>query len=208
MLINELTVGQLEANCFIVSDEKTKDAIIIDPGDDDEEIMDVVEKNNLKVKYIVCTHAHFDHVGAVADIKAKTGALICVHKDEVEVYKRAGDFAAFWGFRIKPLPEPDMLLNEGDVIAFGSLSLKVLHTPGHSPGGMCLYGEDVIFTGDTLFAGSVGRTDLPGGNISELKKSFSKLMSFPPDTRVYAGHGCSSTIGAEKTDNFFAYEIN
>lgn len=206
MLINELTVGQLEANCFIVSDEKTKEAIIIDPGDDDEEIMDVVKENNLKVKYIVCTHAHFDHVGAVADVKTKTNALICIHKDEVEVYKRAGDFAAFWGFKIKPLPEPDMLLNEGDVIAFGNLNLKVLHTPGHSPGGMCLYGGNVIFTGDTLFAGSVGRTDLPGGNINELKKSFSKLMCFPPDTKVYAGHGCSSTIGAEKTDNFFAYE--
>lgn len=207
MLINELAVGQLEANCFIVSDEKTKEAIIIDPGDDDEEIMDVVKKDNLHVKYIVCTHAHFDHVGAVADIKERTNALICIHKDEVEVYKRAGDFAAFWGFRIKPLPEPDMLLNDGDIIVFGNLSLKVLHTPGHSPGGMCLYGEDVIFTGDTLFAGSVGRTDLPGGNINELKKSFLRLMSFPPETRVYAGHGCSSTIGAEKTDNFFAYEI-
>ncbi len=207
MLIKSLVVGQLEANCFIIADEKTKEAIIIDPGDEPDRIIDVIRANNLKVKYIICTHAHFDHVGAVADIKNETGAKVVIHKDELEIYNGARDQAAFWGYELEPLPEPDTFVNEGDELEIGDLKFEVLHTPGHSPGGICLYGESVIFTGDTLFAGSVGRTDFYGGDLDKLKKSFLRLMSLLPDTRVFAGHGPSSTVREEKTGNFFANEV-
>jgi len=207
MLIKNLVVGQLETNCFIIADETTKDAMIIDPGDEPDRIIDVVKENNLKVKYITCTHAHFDHLGAVADVRDATDAKVVIHKDELEIYNGARDQAAFWGYELEPLPEPDMLVDEGDKLEIGDLRFEVFHTPGHSPGGICLYGEDVIFTGDTLFAGSVGRTDFYGGDMNKLKKSFLRLISLPPKTKVFAGHGPSSTIKEEKTGNFFMEEI-
>jgi len=207
MFIKSLAVGPLEANCFIIADEETKETMIIDPGDEPDRIMEIIKENNLKIKYIVCTHAHFDHVGAVADIKDGTGAKIVIHKDELEIYDGAKDQAAFWGYELEPLPEPDMFVKEGDKIEVGHLSFEVFHSPGHSSGGLCLYGENVVFTGDTLFAGSVGRTDFYGGDINKLKKSFLRLMSLPPDTKIFCGHGSSSTIRHEKTSNFFNAEI-
>lgn len=207
MLIKSLAVGPLEANCFVVADEKTKEAMIIDPGDEPDRIIDIVKENGLKVKYIACTHAHFDHVGAIADIKHETEAKIIIHKDELEIYEGASDQAAIWGYELEPLPEPDMFVNEGDKLEIGDLRFEILHTPGHSPGGICLLGKGIIFTGDTLFAGSVGRTDFYGGDMNKLKKSFRRLMSLPLDTKVFSGHGLSSTIKEEKTDNFFMEEI-
>ena len=175
MLIKSLVVGPLEVNCFIIADENTTEAMIIDPGDEPDRIMEIIKENNLKVKYIVCTHAHFDHVGAVADVKGETGAKVVIHKDELEIYGGAKDQAAFWGYELEPLPEPDMFVGEGDKLEIGNLKFEILHTPGHSPGGICLYGADAIFTGDTLFAGSVGRTDFYGGDMNELKKSFFEI---------------------------------
>lgn len=207
MLIKNLAVGQLQANCFVVVDEKTREAMVIDPGDEPDRIMEIVKEDNLKVKYIVCTHAHFDHVGAISDIKDETDAKIVIHQEERELYSSAMDQAAFWGYELAPLPEPDMLVQEGDKLEIGSLKFEILHTPGHSPGGICLYGEDVVFTGDTLFEGSVGRTDFYGGDMNKLKRSFSRLMSLPPDTKVFAGHGRSSSIRQEKASNFFMEEI-
>lgn len=207
MRIKNIVVGSLEANCFIVSDEKTSDAMIIDPGDEPERIIEYVRKENLHVKYIVCTHGHFDHVGAVGDTKETTGAKVFIHKDELEIYSRANDQAAFFGFEVHQLPEPDKFLEEGDTLEIGNLKFEILHTPGHSPGGICLYGEGVVFTGDTLFAGSVGRTDFYGGDSAKLKKSFMRLMSLPPETKVYSGHGTSSTIRDEKEGNFFMGEV-
>ncbi|MBI4685991.1 MAG: MBL fold metallo-hydrolase [Nitrospirae bacterium] len=207
MLIKSLVVGPLEANCFIVADEKTKETMIIDPGDEPARIMEIVKENNLKVKYIVCTHAHFDHVGGISELKDETDAQIVIHKDELEIYEGARDQAAFWGYELEPLPEPDIFVNEGDRLEFGNLKFEIFHTPGHSPGGICLYGGNFIFTGDTLFAGSVGRTDFYGGDMEKLKKSFVRLMSLPEGTKVFAGHGPSSTIKEEKTVNFFMEEI-
>lgn len=207
MLIKNLVVGPLEVNCFIVADERTKEAMVIDPGDEPDRIIDIIKENNLKVKYIVCTHAHFDHVGGITEIKDETEAKIVIHQEERELYNSAMDQAAFWGYELAPLPEPDMFVNEGDKIEVGHLSFEVFHSPGHSPGGLCLYGENVVFTGDTLFAGSVGRTDFYGGDLNKLKKSFSRLMLLPPDTKVFAGHGPSSTIRSEKASNFFIGEI-
>jgi glyoxylase-like metal-dependent hydrolase (beta-lactamase superfamily II) len=206
MLIKNIIVGPLEENCYIVADEMTKEAMVIDPGDEPERILEVIKANNLRVKYIVCTHTHFDHLGAVTDIKNETDAKIIIHKDELEIYEGARDQAALWGYDLEPLPEPDMFVDEGDNIEIGNLRFEILHTPGHSPGGICLLGEGIVFTGDTLFAGSVGRTDFYGGDMNKLKKSFLRLMSLPPETKVFSGHGPSSTIREEKTGNFFMEE--
>lgn len=205
MFIKHLVVGPLEVNCYIIGDKKG--TIVIDPGDEPDRILEIISKRGLTIDYIVCTHGHFDHVGAVPEIKNVTGAKVLVHKDELEIYHAARDMAAFWGYEIDNLPEPDILLSEGDNIKAGDLNFKVLHTPGHSPGGICLYGEGLVLTGDTLFAGSVGRTDFFGGDMNQLKKSFNRLMSLPEETKVLPGHGPGSTIGEEKRGNPFALEI-
>ncbi|MCL5023882.1 MAG: MBL fold metallo-hydrolase [Nitrospirae bacterium] len=204
MIIRVLGVGPLEANCFILGDENSAKAMVIDPGDEPDRIMDAVRAGGLSVEQIVCTHAHFDHVGAVPDLKKETNAKIVLHQDELEMYRAAKDMAAFWGYALEPLPEPDLLVKEGDELRTGSLLFRVLHTPGHSPGGICLFGEGVVVTGDTLFAGSVGRTDFHGGDMSRLKRSFERLLALPPETRVLAGHGPDSTIGRERSENVFS----
>ncbi len=204
MIVKGLAVGPLESNCFIIGDERSGKAMIIDPGDEPDRIIDFVAEAGLSVDYLVCTHAHFDHVGAVPEIRKETGARIVIHKEEVEIYHAARDMAAFWGYDIEQLPEPDLLVEDGDEIRPGKLVFRVLHTPGHSPGSISLYGEGVVVTGDTLFAGSVGRTDFHGGDMNKLKQSFERLLSLPPDTEVLAGHGPASTIGRERTENFFS----
>ncbi len=207
MIIERLIVGPLEENSYVVFDEKSKDAIVIDPGDEGDRINDLIREKGLKVESIICTHAHFDHVGAVADIKAATGAKILLHKEDVETYGRAKEQGAFWGFNVADLPDPDDFLNEGDEVKAGGLTFKVMHSPGHSPGGICLYGEGVVITGDTIFQGSIGRTDFPGGSIEKLKDSFRRLLELPDETKVYAGHGPETTIGIEKVSNFFVHEL-
>ncbi len=205
MWIRSLPVGQLEGNCLIIADEASKDCMVIDPGDEPDTILDTIKANGLKVIYIVCTHGHFDHVGCVGDIKQATGADIVIHKDEIEIYQAAKDMASFWGFDIDPLPEPEIKVQEGDIIKLGGLSFEVFHTPGHSPGGICLYADGLVITGDTLFAGSVGRTDFYGGDISKLRDSFRRLMSLPENTKVLSGHGPATTIGKEKKTNMFSF---
>jgi len=207
MIIKKLIVGPLENNCFIIADENSRECLVIDPGDEPDRILDSINENNFQLKYIICTHAHFDHIAAVSDIKEETKAKIVLHRDDLEIYKSTKDQAVAWGFELESQPEPDMFVSEGDMIEIGDLRFDILHTPGHSPGGICLYGEGILITGDTLFAGSVGRTDLYGGDIKELKKSFKKLMSLPDNVRVLPGHGPESTIGHEKVDNLFSHEI-
>jgi hydroxyacylglutathione hydrolase len=208
MIVKKFIVGQLENNCFIIGDEKSKECLIIDPGDEPDRILDFIRKNHFEVKYIICTHGHFDHIGAISDIKKETTAILLIHRDDLEIYRSTRDQAALWGFDLEPQPEPAAFVSEGDTIAIGDLRFGVFHTPGHSPGGICLYGEGILVTGDTLFAGSVGRTDFYGGDIRELKKSFKRLMSLPDDVKVLPGHGPESTIGKEKINNFFSYEYN
>lgn len=207
MLIKSIVVGPLEVNCFIVADEGSKKAMVVDPGDEPDRIMDAIKNNDFVVEYIICTHGHFDHVGAVSDLKKETDAKVLIHNDELEIYNAAKDMAAFWGYDLDPLPDPDILVKEGESIKIGDLSFKVIHTPGHSPGGICLYGEGIVITGDTLFAGSVGRTDFHGGDMNRLKESFKRLMSLPENTRVLPGHGPETTIGREKRENMFSDEL-
>jgi glyoxylase-like metal-dependent hydrolase (beta-lactamase superfamily II) len=205
MIVKTLAVGPLEVNCHIIGDEKSGKAMVVDPGGDAEKIMDIVKKNNLSVEYIVCTHGHFDHIGAVEAIKKATGAKLLLHRDELELYNSAPEHAQLFGLNIGKQPAPDQFVADGDIIKFGSLSFRVMHSPGHSLGSIALYGEGLALTGDTLFAGSIGRTDLPGSDGGRIGKSLGRLTALPDETEVLCGHGPSSTIGSEKRHNPFAY---
>jgi hydroxyacylglutathione hydrolase len=207
MIIKRFEVGPLGVNSYLIVDTTTKDAAVIDPGDEPDRIMETIESENLTIKMIILTHAHFDHIGAVSDIKNATKADIVMHKYEEKMYGLAPIHASSWGYQIDPLPPPNKLVEEGDILNVGNLSFKVLHTPGHTPGGICLYGEGAVFTGDTLFRDSVGRTDLPGGDLNALGSSFRRLMDLPPDTKAYCGHGEETTIGREKVSNFFSQQF-
>jgi len=204
MVLIQLCVGPLQVNCYILADEKTKDAMIIDPGDDAGDILRVIKENGFKVRYIVLTHAHFDHTGANKDLKEVTGAEILMHQDDRRLLESAANQGSMFGMRSSASPPADRYVKHGEVITTGEVSLKVLHTPGHSPGGICLLGQGLVFTGDALFAGSIGRTDLPGGDFQALIRSIKmNLMTLPDDTKVYSGHGPSSTIGFERNENPF-----
>lgn len=202
-----LEVGPLAANCIAAWDGRSAEGIIIDPGDEPDLIIGLIKDKALKVKFIVCTHAHFDHVGAIPEVKAATGAPVAVHEAEIEIYHGVRDQAALWGYSVDPLPPPDLLLKNADVINLGDLRLEVIHTPGHSPGGICLYGGGVAFTGDTLFAGSIGRTDFYGGDYGLIMRSLRRLAALPEETIVVPGHGPSSTIGEEVKSNPFYQEL-
>ncbi|MDA8085892.1 MAG: MBL fold metallo-hydrolase [Nitrospiraceae bacterium] len=199
-----LEVGPLAANCIIAWDGVLAEGIVVDPGDEPGRIMDFINGSALKVKYIVCTHAHFDHVGAVPEVKAATGAPVAVHEDEMEIYGGVKDQAAFWGYELDPLPPPDVLLKDGDAINIGAVRLEVMHTPGHSPGGICIVGYGAVFSGDTLFNSGIGRTDGPGCSHAQLMASIrSKLLALPDKTVVLPGHGPGTTIGQERMVNPF-----
>ncbi|MGB9716694.1 MAG: MBL fold metallo-hydrolase [Thermodesulfovibrionales bacterium] len=206
MIIKNIVVGPLEANCIIIADEITNEALIVDPGDEPEKILDVINMNNFKVKFIICTHAHFDHVGALPELKKETNAQIIIHRDELVIYQHSVEMALFWGYDLDPLPEPDILVEEDYNFSIGNLKFKVIHTPGHSPGGICIYGEEILITGDTLFAGSVGRTDIFGGDMEKLKLSFKRLMGLPDKVKVFPGHGPTTTIQHERINNFLSNE--
>ena len=206
MIVEKLVVGPLEENCYIIGDEATKQAIVIDPGDEPDRIIELIKKNGLKVSSIICTHAHFDHIGAVGEVKKATGAKVLIHREDIELYEQAKDQAAIWGFDFEDTPQPDGNLNERDTVRIGNLTFQIFHTPGHSPGGICLYGEGILITGDTLFHGSVGRTDFQGGSVAKLRESFRRLLDLPGDTTVYSGHGPDTTIRREKSENSFVSE--
>jgi glyoxylase-like metal-dependent hydrolase (beta-lactamase superfamily II) len=207
MKIETIIVGPLQVNCYVVYDEKSLDAIVIDAGDEPDKILKFIRRENLKVHYLVCTHAHFDHIGGISGVKEKTGAKIMLHLDDLEIYMSVESQGAIWGFNIVQPPHPDLFAQEGDEVAAGDVTLKVIHTPGHSPGGICLVTDETIFSGDTVFAGSIGRTDFSGGSIEALKVSFKKILSFPPETVIYPGHGNWTTVSDEWKQNFFVREL-
>lgn len=204
MQLSRLVVGPLQVNCYIIFDEKTKEAIVIDPGDDARDILHLVNGKSLKVKYIVNTHAHFDHVGANKLLKEATGAELLIHEGDSALLGATTNQARMFGMTATSSPKADRFVKHGDVITAGDVSLTVLHTPGHSAGGISLVGDGVVFTGDALFAGSVGRTDLMGGDLMTLITAIKEhLMTLPDDTIVLSGHGPQSTIGEERADNPF-----
>lgn len=197
-------VGNLGANCYILWDEETKQAILIDPGECDVRIDKFIEKNSLSIIYIVLTHTHFDHINAVAFYSEKYGAKIAVHElDAKGLTDNSLNLSAFFGLG-KPQKPADILLKDGDLLTLGSFDITVIHTPGHTVGGICLKTDIGVFSGDTLFYESIGRSDFPGGNTSVLNNSIiEKLFSLSDNTRVYPGHGQYTTIGHEKQFNFF-----
>lgn len=201
MIIERVTVGELQTNCYVLGSKKNGEAIIIDPGDDFQKIVNAVKKNDLTVKFVINTHAHQDHIGA----NSKFNVPVLVHTDDMQFFNSPElNLSAF-------LNQPLILsstyktLSDGDKVSLGEITLEVIHTPGHTPGGICLKKEnDFIFTGDTLFAAGVGRTDLPLGSEELLKKSIKeRLLTLNEEMVIYPGHGPSSTIGREKEGNPF-----
>ena len=204
LIIEKLEVGPIMANCFIVGCEETKQAAVIDPGDEADRILMTLAQHALVVKYLINTHSHFDHVSANKRMKEVTGAPLAIHPDDAPMLAELSRSAMMFGLSAENSPEPDILLKDGDEISFGNISFKIIHTPGHSQGGICLYTKGHLFAGDTLFAGSIGRTDLPGGNYDSLISNIkNKLLVLDEDTIVYTGHGPETTIGNEKRMNPF-----
>ncbi len=204
MIIKKLEVGPIMANCYILGCEDTKEAVVIDPGDEADRILTSLAESELKVKYIINTHGHFDHVGANKRMKEVTKATLMIHPDDEPMLSELSSSAAAFGLSSENSPKADKYLNDGDEISFGTITLKVIHTPGHSMGGVCLYTDGAVFVGDTLFKGSIGRTDLPGGNYNTLISSIkNKLLAFDEETIVYPGHGPETTIKSEKRTNPF-----
>ncbi|MFC1993331.1 MBL fold metallo-hydrolase [Chloroflexota bacterium] len=208
MILKRLEVGPFASNCYIVGSESSKEGMIIDPGDEAGEILKQVEASGLDIKCIVLTHGHIDHIGALREVKEATGADVAIHADDaMSISGQGGSLVSMLvpGLSYPAASAPERLLNGGGgSIDVGDLHFMVIHTPGHTPGGICLLGHGIVFTGDTLFNYGIGRYDLPGGSYSQLMNSIhTKLMVLPENTVVYPGHGPETTIGDERRSNPF-----
>lgn len=207
MIIKTFTVGMFLTNCYVVACDSTKEAIIVDPGFSGYSEADVtlkfIEENALRLLSVVNTHGHPDHTCGNRNVKGKFRVPILIHEYDAYMLGESGkEIAAFFGFE-NPSPEADKLLHDGDAVTFGSCTLKVMHTPGHSQGSISLFGREGVFTGDTLFEGSIGRTDFPESSEKDILISLKKLTCLPDRLVVYPGHGPRTTIGGEKKNNPF-----
>ena len=203
MILKKLELGMFASNCYIVGDESSKEGMIIDPGAEANQIMKFVEELGLNIKFIVLTHGHIDHVGALAEVKEATGAEVAIHVNDAGSLQ-VNPLRQAFSPSSQELPSPDILLKEGDILDIGNLHFRVLHTPGHSPGCICLLEEGVVFSGDTLFNFGIGRADFPGASYDEELESIrTKLLVLPDNTAVYPGHGPETTIGVERQFNPF-----
>jgi glyoxylase-like metal-dependent hydrolase (beta-lactamase superfamily II) len=192
------------ANCFLAGCEETKEAVVIDPGGEADRILSSLAESELKVKYIINTHGHFDHVSANGKMKEATGADLLIHPLDAPMLGMLSSNAAVFGISVENSPDCDRTIEEDESVSFGNFTLKIIHTPGHTPGGISLYSAGIIFVGDTLFAGSIGRTDFPGGDFDTLISSIkTKLFKLEDDVRVLSGHGPETSIGREKRFNPF-----
>ena len=206
MIHEILPVGPLQCNCSVVGDESTHEAIVIDPGDEIDQILALIRKHHLQVKQIVITHAHIDHVGGAMKLRAATGAPILLNQNDYALLKMLDVQAAWLGMPAPGKVDIDQSLGQADTVKAGSLSAQVLHTPGHTEGSICLYfpAEHKLIAGDTLFAGSIGRTDLPGGSYEKILHSIhDRVLALPDETIVIPGHGPLTTIGEERESNPF-----
>ena len=210
MLIESRAVAPFHKNGFVVGCEQTREAVLIDPGDEVDELLAFAGDKRLTIRHILLTHAHVDHVTGVAAAKRALGVPVYLHREDLFLYERAIEMGALFGIAVEPQPPIDVFYTPGHTVTFGSYEVKVHHTPGHCPGGVCLqigrvgeHGKD-LFVGDTLFAGSIGRTDLPGGNYDVLIASIRDvLFAFGDDAAVHPGHGPATTIGQERRTNPF-----
>jgi len=206
MILEVRSVEPFFKNGFVVGCEDTREGVMIDPGDDVEQLLEAARHHGLKITSILLTHAHLDHVTGVGKAKAALGVPVWLHKDDNFLYERVVEQGQMFGIRVEPQPPVDHFYDGEGPLTFGRYEVRVLHTPGHCPGGVCLAigKEPVLFVGDTLFAGSIGRTDLPGGDLDTLLRSIREvLFSFPDATVVWPGHGEATTIGREKQTNPF-----
>lgn len=210
MILEIRAVEPFYKNGFVLGCEETREGVVIDPGDEVEELIDAAAQHQLNIRYILLTHAHLDHITGVERAKQAFGVPVALHRDDLPLYNAAPEQGRMFGFTVKPQPAPDMFYENSQVIPFGRYEARVHHTPGHCPGGVCLQvgraGDSgkQLFVGDTLFAGSIGRTDLPGGDYDTLIRSIrTVLFGFPDDSEVYSGHGPMTTIGREKETNPF-----
>ncbi len=201
--VRGVVVGLFQANCYIIGSQRTGEAICFDPGDEVDEIRALAREMRMKITKIVCSHGHLDHIMAVRALREETGAPFLLHQSDLEIARGlpASALRAL-GRNEPPPPDPDTFLADGDDVEIPGISLKVLHTPGHTPGSICLYGGGMLFSGDTLFQGTIGRTDLPGGSMPQILDSIvGKLMELPDDTIVRPGHMDQTTIGSERRFN-------
>lgn len=205
MILKSMALGPIMANCYVLGCENTRAAAVIDPGEEAARILDALNEDGLTLKLILNTHGHFDHVGANRELKlAVPEAQLMIHGDDAPMLGQLANSARMFGMQAENSPDPDHLLQDQDAISFGDIKLDVVHVPGHSPGGVAFVSDAGIFVGDTLFAGSIGRTDLPGGNFDTLIASIqNKLFTYADDTPVYPGHMGPTTVGQEKRFNPF-----
>jgi hydroxyacylglutathione hydrolase len=206
MIHEILPVGPLQCNCSIIGDETTHEAMVIDPGDNIDEVLALIRKHNLQVKQIVITHAHIDHVGGAMKLRASTGAPILLNQNDYALLKMLDVQATWIGVASPGKVEIDRNVSTGETVSAGSHTAQILHTPGHTEGSICLYfqAEKKLIAGDTLFAGSIGRTDLPGGSTQKIMRSLhDTVMALPDETVVIPGHGELTTIGEERETNPF-----
>lgn len=204
IVIKRLVVGALSANCYIVGSEKTGKGLIIDPGGDINEISHAVDDSRLEIKAIVLTHGHSDHIAALYDIQRYTGASVAIHREDDDFLHGRGAYSMMFGISYRTPAPADRLLDEGDAIEIGDLHFQVIHTPGHTPGSICLRMDNGVFTGDTLMHRGIGTTLMPGSSRRQLIHSIhSRLMVLPDDTLLYPGHGRQTTVGAERRNNPF-----
>jgi glyoxylase-like metal-dependent hydrolase (beta-lactamase superfamily II) len=203
MILHTIPAGMNRTNCYIVGCEDTNQGAVIDPGGEGQRIVREIERSGLDIQVVLVTHAHFDHIGGIADVIDATGAKLALHPNERPLLEARGGAAVF-GLSVRPSPPPDIDLSEGQMIAVGTLNFEVLFTPGHSPGGVTFYeaAEGAAFDGDLLFSNGIGRTDLFGGDWETLMRSIKEvLFALPEDTVVYPGHGPRTTVGREKRTN-------
>ncbi len=205
LIVRGIVVGVFAENCWVIGSRRTREAIAIDPGDQADEILVMAKDMGVEIKIIANSHAHVDHILGVRDVQRATGARFLMHPDEVAIAQTAPRTAAmFSGQIVEPPPDPDAFLADGDEIDVAGVKLKVIHTPGHTPGSLAFYVEGMLFSGDTLFQGSIGRTDLPGGNYEqEMASIIDKLLLLPDETIVLPGHMGETRIGVERQSNPF-----
>ncbi len=205
MIFGRITAGIYATNCYVIGCDNTKQGVIVDPGGDFERIMRTAAKNGLDIKYIILTHGHFDHIGALKQVKEQTKAPVAIHREDAYMLQDPDKSLANPAGESQGTDAADILLKDGDLLEVGDLTMEIIHTPGHTTGGICIkIGDEMLISGDTLFADSVGRTDLPGGDYDALIRSIkTKLMPLDEDMKVYPGHGGATTIGKEKKTNPF-----